>query len=150
MNYSLRMNKKFILTVLAFTFCSMSLLSQGVLGVWKSIDDETGEPKSLVEIYEKDGKLFGKIIKLFREADLDQNPLCIECSDERKDQPILGMEIIRDMEQDGEQWEDGTICDPKSGKVYDCKLWIDKDDSNILNVRGYVYFIYRTQHWDRQ
>jgi uncharacterized protein (DUF2147 family) len=104
----------------------------------------------LVEIYEKDGKLFGKIIKLFREADQDHNSLCTECSDERKDQPILGMEIVRDMEQDGEQWEDGTICDPKSGKVYDCKLWIDKDDSDILSVLGYVYFIYRTQHWDRQ
>jgi len=50
------------------------------------------------------------------------------------------MEIVRDLEQDGDEWEDGTICDPKSGKVYDCKLWLDKDDSYLLNVRGYLFF----------
>jgi len=104
----------------------------------------------LVEIYEKEGKLFGRIVKIFLEADQDQNPLCTECYDKRKDRPILGMEIVRDLEQDGDEWEDGTICDPKSGKVYDCKLWLDKDDSYLLNVRGYLFFIYRTQHWKRQ
>jgi len=59
------------------------------------------------------------------------------------------MEIIREMEKDDDEWEDGTILDPKNGKVYDCKLWVDEDDPNILNVRGYIAFFFRTQIWKR-
>lgn len=123
--------------------------SQSVVGKWKTIDDETGKVKSIVEIFERDGKMYGKVVKLFRGPDEDQNPMCDECKDDRKDQPILGMEILRGLEKDGDEWEDGTICDPKNGKIYDCKLWVDKDDPNVLHVRGYLYFIYRTQDWMR-
>lgn len=126
-----------------------SLEAQSVLGTWRTIDDDTGKPKSLVEITERDGKLYGKITKLFREPHEDQDPICDECSDDRKDQKVLGMEIIRDMEKDGDEWEDGTICDPKDGKVYSCKLWIDDDNHTILNVRGYIAFFFRTQYWER-
>ena len=59
------------------------------------------------------------------------------------------MEIIRDMEKDGDEYNDGTILDPSNGKVYECKLWLDEDDSDKLKVRGYVYFFYRTQTWER-
>ena len=59
------------------------------------------------------------------------------------------MEIIRDMERDDDEWDDGTICDPKDGKVYDCKFWVDGDDPNKLIVRGYIAFFYRTQYWIR-
>ncbi len=144
------MNKNSLFTFLVFTFCSLTLLAQDAVGVWKTIDDQTGEVKSLIEMYEKDGMLFGKVIKLFLEVDEDQNPICTACSDDRKNQPILGLEIVRGMKEDGDQWEDGTICDPESGKVYDCRIWVEKDNPNILNVRGYLYFIYRTQHWERQ
>lgn len=123
--------------------------AQNVIGTWKTIDDETKKPKSIVEITEKDGKLYGKIIKLFREEGEDPDPLCDECTDDRKDQKVIGMEIIRDMEKDGEEWEDGTICDPEDGKVYSCKLWLDEDDPNVLNVRGYIAFFFRTQYWHR-
>jgi uncharacterized protein (DUF2147 family) len=126
-----------------------SLEAQSVLGTWRTIDDDTGKPKSLVEITERDGKLYGKITKLFREPHEDQDPICDECSDDRKNQKVLGMEIIRDMEKDGDEWEDGTICDPKDGKVYSCKLWIDDDNQAILNVRGYIAFFFRTQYWER-
>ena len=61
------------------------------------------------------------------------------------------MEIVRDMLMDGEklEWEDGTICDPKNGKVYDCEMWIEEDDPNTLYVRGYILFLFRTQEWHR-
>lgn len=123
--------------------------AQGVLGKWKTIDDETGEMKSVVEIFKKDGELYGKVVELFRKPDEEQNPKCEECDDDRKGQPILGMEIIRGLEQSGEEWEDGTICDPGNGKIYDCKLWVDEDNPDRLNVRGYIMFFFRTQQWIR-
>jgi uncharacterized protein (DUF2147 family) len=134
-----------------FALCAMNMLqAQSVFGTWKTIDDETGKPKSLVEIYEKDGKVYGKVIKLFRGPDEDQNPMCTECTDDRKGKPIIGMEILRGLEKDGDEYEDGTICDPKNGKIYECKMWLNEDDPNKLMVRGYLYFIYRTQTWIRQ
>lgn len=123
--------------------------AQNVIGKWKSIDDDTKKPKSIVEITEKDGKLYGTIVKLYREEGEDLDPICDECTDDRKDKKVIGMEIIRDMEKDGSEWEDGTICDPKDGKVYSCKLWLDADNPDVLNVRGYIAFFFRTQYWQR-
>ena len=139
-----------ILVAVLFVFSLSSMNAQSVMGKWKSIDDETGKPKSIVELFEKDGKLYGKIVKLFREEGEDPDPICDDCDDDRKDKKVLGMEIIRNMEKDDDEWEDGTICDPKDGKVYDCKLWVDEDDPNKLNVRGYIAFFYRTQYWVRE
>ena len=140
---------RYLILSLALIAC-LGSMGQSVVGTWKTIDDETGREKSVVEITERDGKLYGTVIKLFRLPTEDQDPSCDDCEDDRKDQKVMGMEIIRDMEPDGDEWEDGTICDPKDGKIYDCKLWVDEDDSNKLQVRGYVLFFYRTQTWIRQ
>ena len=130
--------------------CAAAVVNgQSVLGKWKTIDDETGKPKSIVEITEREGKLYGTIVELFREPNEEQDPYCDKCEDDRKDKRILGMEIIRDMEKDDDEYDDGTICDPKTGKIYDCKFWIDEDTPNVLNVRGYVAFFFRTQTWER-
>jgi uncharacterized protein (DUF2147 family) len=118
--------------------------AQTIFGKWKTIDDETGKPKSIVEIYEKDGKAYGKVIKLFREPGEDQDPICDKCTDDRKDKKVLGMEIVRNMQKDDDEWEDGTILDPKKGTVYDCKMWIEDGE---LQVRGYIAFFFRTQTW---
>lgn len=140
-----------LLFACAFALTSFAQDASSVLGKWKTIDDETGRIKSVVDITEKDGQLFGTVIELFRLPEEDQNPICSDCEDDRKDQPALGMEIVRNMVQDGAEleWEDGTICDPKNGKIYDCEMWLDEDDSNVLMVRGYIYFLYRTQKWLR-
>lgn len=140
---------KNILLALALFPLTFSAFTQDITGKWKTIDDETGKVKSIVEIYLKDGKAHGKILEIFRAAHEDQNPNCRKCSDERKDQPVIGMEIIRDLIQDDLEWEDGTILDPENGKVYDCKLWVDEENPDILNVRGYVAFFFRTQYWER-
>ncbi len=124
-------------------------LSQSVLGKWKTIDDETGKAKSIVEVYTKNGKIHGRIVELFREPHEDQDPSCTHCEDDRKDQKLIGMDVIRDMVKDDDEWEDGTICDPKDGKIYDCKLWLNEDDPDKLMVRGYIMFFYRTQTWLR-
>jgi uncharacterized protein (DUF2147 family) len=115
-----------------------------IFGKWVTIDDETGEKKSVVEIYKKDQKVFGKIIQLFRGPDEDQDPLCTECPGDKKDKKIIGLEIITDMVFDDGEWTEGKILDPEDGKEYRCKLWIE--DGKLM-VRGYLYFFYRTQTW---
>jgi uncharacterized protein (DUF2147 family) len=117
-----------------------------IIGRWKTIDDETGEPKSIVEIYAQNGKRFGKITQLFIKPGNNPNPVCDECADDnpRKDQPIQGMVIIKDLVKEGSEFVDGTILDPQNGEVYRCKLWIEEGQ---LKVRGYIAFFYRTQTW---
>ena len=143
--------KNSIIIAIIFLFFSTGIVGQSVTGKWKSIDDETKKAKSIVEIYEQNGKLYGKILELYREPDEDPDPICDECDedDDRYNQKVVGMEIIRAMEKDDDEWDDGTILDPENGKVYDCKLWVDEDDPNILNVRGYIAFFFRTQTWLR-
>lgn len=145
---------KYTSLLFALLFTSLSIGqtdSNPILGKWKTIDDETGRVKSIVEITERGGQYFGQVIELFRLPDEDQNPICSDCLDDRKDKPALGMEIVRNMvQEDGElEWEDGTICDPKNGKVYDCEMWLDEGNMDELKVRGYIYFLFRTQTWMR-
>ncbi len=131
--------------LLVFTLLlNTQIFAQTVIGKWKTIDDETGKPKSIVEIYEKNGKVYGKIIKLFRAPNEDQNPSCKDCTDGRKGQKVIGMEIIRGLKKSGKEYSNGTILDPKNGKVYDCKMWVE---NGKLQVRGYIAFFFRTQVW---
>ena len=120
--------------------------AQSIVGKWKTIDDETGKTKSIVEIFMKDGKAYGKIIKLFREKGQNPDPTCKECTDHRKGKKVLGMTIITHMVKKGNEWVDGEILDPNNGKIYDCKLWVEDEK---LMVRGYIAFFYRTQTWIR-
>ena len=139
-----------ILVITVLFSVSLQAQHEDITGLWKSIDDETGNPKSVVKLYLKDGKLYGDIVKLFRKPNEDPDPVCDKCDedDKRFNKKIKGMTIITDMEfQKGDKtWEDGEILDPKKGKVYDCKLWVE---NGKLQVRGYVLFFHRTQEWVR-
>lgn len=137
---------KIVLLLLAGCFAINLSAQSDILGKWKTIDDETGKPKSVVEIFMKEGKAYGKIIKLFKEAHEDQDPTCKKCEDYRKDKKIIGMTIITSMVKDDDEWEDGEILDPNNGKIYDCKLWVEDGE---LKVRGYIAFFFRTQSWLR-
>ena len=121
------------------------------VGVWKTIDDETGKPKSLVRITESNGELRGKIEKLFREAGEEQNPKCEKCEGSLKDQPVIGMTIITGMKKDGSEYNGGHILDPNNGKVYKSKMSLIEGGKK-LDVRGYigVPMLGRTQTWVRQ
>lgn len=124
----------------------------GVTGLWKTIDDQTGKPKSLVRITEANGEYQGKVEKLFRTPDQDQNPKCDKCEDARKDQPIIGMTILTGMKKDKEdEYSGGQILDPNNGKIYKSKMNL-KEDGSKLDVRGYVGMpmLGRTQTWVRE
>ncbi|WP_120201582.1 DUF2147 domain-containing protein [Ichthyenterobacterium magnum] len=131
-------------------FCCLitcSVLSQDIYGQWKTIDDQTGEAKSIVDIYEENGKTFGKIVEVLNPNDRDA--LCNKCEGAEKDTPVLGLVIIKNMIKDGKYYKKGTIFDPQDGKTYKCRLALD-EDPNVLQVRGYVSFLYATQYWVRE
>tara|TARA_R100000935_G_scaffold42923_1_gene65254 strand:+ start:72896 stop:73324 length:429 start_codon:yes stop_codon:yes gene_type:complete len=134
-----------ILVMLLFTVTTLS--AQSVLGKWKTIDDNTGEAKSVVEIYEQDGKIYGKVAEILKKE--RANAVCTECEGADKDKPIQGLVIIRGLEKDGDEYNGGKILDPESGTLYKC--YIELEESNKLKVRGYVGFalLGRTQYWVR-
>ncbi len=117
-----------------------------IVGKWKSVDDNTGDPRSLVEILEREGKIYGKIIKLFPKPEENPDPICDKCDpeDARFNKKIIGMEIIMEMTKDDDEYSGGSILDPEVGKVYRCKVWLE---AGKLKVRGYLGPFYRTQTW---
>ncbi|SRR5690554_870710 len=134
----------FLMFMLAGTFM---MQAQSVTGKWKTIDDETGEAKSIVEIYEKDGKIYGKVVEILNPA--KKKAKCTECKGADKDKPIEGLVILKGLTKDGSEWSGGQILDPNKGKTYKCVVTLDGKDK--LNVRGYVgiSLIGRTQTWHR-
>lgn len=119
-----------------------------ITGLWKTIDDETGEAKSVVRIFEKEGRVHGEIISLFPSPGQPEDPVCDLCpeDDDRYGKKIIGMEIIRGMEKNGPAYSGGTVLKPDEGKIYRCKIWLEGDN---LKVRGYWGIFYRTQTWDK-
>lgn len=124
----------------------INLNGQDIFGKWKTIDDETGEEKSIVNIYEENGKVYGKIVEILNPS--RKNALCDKCEDENKNKPILGMKIIDGLEKDDDVYEGGTILNPSNGKIYKCRLKLG-EEPGTLRVRGYVAFFYKTQYWQK-
>jgi uncharacterized protein (DUF2147 family) len=116
------------------------------VGLWKTIDDETKQEKSLVRITESGGALTGRIEKLLDPA--KQDAKCEKCTDERKDKPVTGMTILRNAKANGDAWEGGEILDPNNGKIYRVRLK-PEEGGKQLEVRGYIGPFYRNQHWIR-
>jgi uncharacterized protein (DUF2147 family) len=136
-----------LLLVAGLHFFSANATAQNsAIDTWVTRDDETGEAKSHIQLYEYNGKLYGKITKLLRPS-LAHN--CDECEDYRKGQPILGMVIIENMEYSDGMWSKGKVLYPKQGKWYGLKFWLKEGDANTLVVRGNVGPFYRTQYWTR-
>ncbi len=120
------------------------------VGTWKTIDDVTGKPKSIVQITDDHGELKATVLQVLQ-SDEGPHPLCKACDGERKNQPVEGMNIMWGVSKDGDVWDGGKILDPKTGKVYKVKLQTE-DDGAKLTVRGYIGFslLGRSQVWERQ
>lgn len=140
------MKNIFLIGVFAIAF--LGLNAQSPVGIWKTIDDETGEAKSNVQLYQENGKMYGKVINLLRK-NVDPNRVCEKCTDWRKGQKIIQMMIVRDMYLNGNTWKGGKILDPENGKEYTCTMWIEADKPNELKVRGWIGPVFRTQTWYR-
>ncbi len=137
-------------TALLLVLASVSWAQDPVLGQWHTVDDETGEVKSLVTLsIAEDGTMVGVITKILIKS--DDGGLCDKCEGEMKDQPIEGMKFIWGFQQIAEgEWEEGQLLDPESGDVYSGNITI-KEDPSKLDVRGYVgiSLFGRSQTWKR-
>lgn len=128
---------------------ALSLAQLTPIGLWKTIDDDGKTEKSLVRITESGGVLSGAIEKIFDPAKQDSK--CDKCTDDRKDKPVLGLVIIRNVRQDADDkslWSGGEILDPANGKTYKTRLK-PVDGGKSMEMRGYIGFFYRTQVWQR-
>ena len=121
------------------------------VGRWKTIDDSSGKAKSIVAIWEEDGKLYGKVEELLDPKPDDPDPKCTKCSGDLKDQPIRGLRILWDLRKNGSYYSGGNILDPGNGKTYSCILYL-AEDGKKLKVRGFigVPFLGRNQTWLRE
>jgi uncharacterized protein (DUF2147 family) len=134
----------------ALLWAAMAASAQNTpVGLWKTIDDDGKTEKSLVRISESGGVLTGKIEKIFDATKQDSK--CEQCTDERKDKPVLGMTILRNLKpdpDDKETWAGGEILDPNNGKTYRARLK-PLEGGKQLQMRGYLGPFYRTQVWQR-
>lgn len=141
------MNRNFICMAFILWSSFFQAQSQSVVGKWKTIDDETGKPISVVEIFENHGKMYGKVIEIFNPK-RDQKK-CEKCPGDDKNKPILGLIVIKGLTKENNEYTDGKILDPKHGKLYKCTINLESRDK--LKVRGYIgiSIIGRTQYWER-
>jgi uncharacterized protein (DUF2147 family) len=118
-------------------------------GLWKTIDDNTGKPRSLIRISENNGEYSAVVEKGLLETDTGDK-VCDKCTDERKGQKIIGMTIAKGLKQNGSKYDGGEILDPDNGKIYKCKMTLN-EAGDKLEVRGYIgiSLIGRSQTWLR-
>jgi uncharacterized protein (DUF2147 family) len=143
--------KSLIAAAVLSLVANLAMAQASPTGLWKTIDDETKAEKSLVRVSETAGVFSAVIEKLLDPAKADAK--CDKCSDERKDKPVMGMTILRDVKKSGsdsELWDGGDILDPNNGKVYKVRLK-PVDGGKKMEVRGYIGMpmLGRTQTWIR-
>ncbi|MFV8225972.1 DUF2147 domain-containing protein [Christiangramia aquimixticola] len=139
------MRKIALLIILIITSLSQAE-AQDVTGKWENRNEE-GKVNSIIKIYEKEGEIYGKVDRILKEE--DRNRICTECEGDLKNQPVEGMELMKGLKREGNEYVDGTIVDPKTGKEYRCKIWLDNNNPDILKVRGYISFFFKTKTWRR-
>jgi len=131
-----------------FMLLSQAVFTQGVLGSWKTIDDMSGNAKSILEVYKNGDRIYGKIKRILVKG--KENAVCINCEGELKNKPVVGMLIINGLKNSNKnEYGGGEILDPENGRKYRCKIWLNPENPNELKVRGYIAFFYRTQTWLR-
>ena len=137
------------LVFLATCLSASALAQMTPVGLWHSIDDSTGKPRAEISIRDSgNGVLVGKVERSLQAPSTE--PLCSLCTDDRKGQSKIGLEIIRDLRKSGAEpvWEGGTILDPENGKIYKLRL-TPQEGGKTLQVRGYIGPFFRNQVWQR-
>ena len=145
------MRMRILLLIALGLISTLAAAAENPVGLWRTIDDKSGKEKSLVRVTESNGQLQLTIEKIFREPGEEPNPLCDKCQGEKKNKPVIGMQIGNGLKKDGDVWSGGEILDPQNGKTYRCKVWLE-DKGKKLNVRGFigVSVLGRTQVWVRE
>ena len=121
------------------------------IGLWKTIDDTTGQQRGLVRIREVNGQYEGKVEKTFPKLGEETNPKCEKCEGVRRNQPVIGMTILWGLTKQGDEYQGGEILDPENGKVYRSRIKL-VDNGKKLDVRGFIgiSLFGRSQTWIRE
>jgi uncharacterized protein (DUF2147 family) len=138
-----------LLWAIALAWCGITWAQAPTpAGLWQTFDDDTGKPAGLVRIEELDSEFLGTVVEVFSGA--TPNPICKLCEGALKDQPIVGMTILRGLRREGNGFGGGTILDPDEGRTYHCTAKL-LDGGRRLELRGYVGLplLGRTQIWVR-
>lgn len=147
--------RNIIMAVLILALAPLAAAAQsdgGLVGKWKTIDDETNAPRSIVEISETNGELHGRILQIFYRPDEKPDPVCEACEGERRGRPVIGMTFLWGLKPDGtNEWASGSVLDPKNGKIYNAKATLT-EAGRKLRLRGFIGtpILGRTQIWLRE
>ena len=149
----MKRHKQLFLSIATFLFTNTIIIAAPLspVGYWKTIDDVTGKPKSIIKIWETQNHLLmGQVTQIFPSPGKDQTERCIACQGDQHDQPIVGMVILSGLKQANHQWAEGKILDPHNGKTYSCSAKL-ADNGKKLDVRGYIGLplLGRSQTWER-
>ena len=136
-----------IILCLILFFACFCVHAQSVEGLWKTVDDQTGETKAIVKVYKKEGLLYGKIQQIL--VDGAENAVCVKCRGALKNKPLVGITTINGFKEDKGIYKGKELLDPEQGRSFRGRVWLDPKNTNQLKVRGYLGFIYRTQTWIR-
>lgn len=136
MSYLSKLGRCLVIAVTSL-FALTGLAGRGILGNWQTIDADTHKPSSLIYIWKHNGKYFGKIAKIYKEHGHKTTDRCVKCTGFRHNKPMLGLEIIRHMVAESGHWGDGLILDPRNGKEYHARMWLE-NGGRELHVRGYI------------
>ncbi len=136
-----------ILLVMCVSASAQGLSSP--VGLWRTVDDKTGQETGLVRLFEANGALYGRIEKIFNPA--RARLTCVKCDDDRKSKPLVGLDFLRGLQRDGDVWDGGTILDPETGSIYKSSVRLG-DGGQKLIVRGYIgiSMLGRSQTWTRE
>jgi sterol desaturase/sphingolipid hydroxylase (fatty acid hydroxylase superfamily)/uncharacterized protein (DUF2147 family) len=144
-------NKRRLFAMLKSLFALLLLVNmaaaQSPVGTWQTIDDNSGKVRSLVVIEEKNGSLHGRVSHIYLNPNEPKDPICDQCTGERRNAKIIGMNFLWGFKKNGNEWTSGNILDPENGKTYRSKIWLE--DADTLKVRGYWGIFWRTQTWKR-
>jgi uncharacterized protein (DUF2147 family) len=140
-----------MLALFALSAMAVHAVEPSPVGLWRTIDDQTGQPKGLVRVREVAGHYEGQIEKAFPKPGEDPAPKCDKCDGARHNQPVLGMTILWGLTQQGDEYQGGEILDPESGKIYRVKMKLT-DGGKKLEVRGFIgiSLLGRSQIWLRE
>lgn len=139
-----------LFALFSFFMVTSALAALSPVGTWTSIDDATHKPRAVIQITEKNGVLYGTILKIYPQP--GDTGICSKCPGNFKNKPIKGLTIMWGLKATGDNsWGGGQILDPKLGRVYGCKLSLSAD-GKTLSVRGYIgiSILGRTQTWVKQ
>jgi uncharacterized protein (DUF2147 family) len=138
-------------TILIVVYSTAHAAELSPVGLWKTIDDNTGQPRGLMRIREVNGQYEGKVEKIFSKPGEEPNPKCEKCEGNRRNQPVIGMTILWGLTKQGDEYQGGEILDPENGKVYRSRMKL-VDNGKKLDVRGFIGFSLfgRSQIWLRE